>query len=431
MAVPVIEFTMFNPDFRPKLRALRAELIEDEEGSKLHLSDPRGIAPEVEMAAEYGAFLALLTGARPVSELEQWLRERGVEDASNFVQGFLGQLDELLMLESDHFREQAALIENEDEEGDVRQARFAGRSYPADPEELRAFLDDKLREGQKRLAPITLDAARVVGIVTPHIDFHRGGHTETASYMPLVKNVEATGKPFDLFIVLGIAHKGVAYPFAATGQSFDTPFGVIETDIEFMNALDQSLPTEDDILAEQWVHGDEHSLEFTAVMLGYHEKLRAAKIAPFAVGGFWDALKSKDSPEEAEPEVARFVAALRKTVLKWESRGKKVGFIASVDGAHVGTQFGDSTPLTPDRLEEIERADKDWIADVEQGDRAKFHAHFARDFNRFHVDAHPAVYTLMAAFPELRGAFLDYDQAFHPDQNIVVSFTSMSLLAPA
>ena len=50
----------------------------------------------------------------------------------------------------------------------------------------------------------TLDAARVVGIVTPHIDFHRGGHTETASYVPLVKNVEATGKPFDLFIVLGI-----------------------------------------------------------------------------------------------------------------------------------------------------------------------------------------------------------------------------------
>lgn len=420
---------MLSPDFRPKLRALRAELIEDEEGSKLHLSDPRGIAPEVEMAAEYGAFLALLTGARPVSELEQWLRERGVEDASEFVQGFLGQLDELLMLESDHFREQAALIE--EPEGDVRRARFAGRSYPAEAGELREYLDDKLREGLKRLAPTTLDASRVVGIVTPHIDFHRGGHTETASYIPLVKNVEATGKPFDLFIVLGIAHKGVAYPFAATGQSFETPFGVIETDIEFMNALDQSLPDEDDILAEEWVHGDEHSLEFSAVMLGFHEKLAPAKIAPFAVGGFWEALKSKGSPEDAEPEVARFVAALRKTVLQWESRGKKVGFIASVDGAHVGTQFGDSTTLTPDRLEEIERADKVWIEDVERGERAEFHAHFARDFNRFHVDAHPAVYTLMAAFPELRGAFLDYDQAYHPDQNIVVSFASMALLAPA
>lgn len=420
---------MFSPDFRPKLRALRAELIEDEEGRKLHLSDPRGIAPEVAMEAEYGPFLSLLDGKKSVSELEQWLRERGLEDPAKFVQGFVEQLDELLMLESDRFREQVA--ELEELGGDVRHARFAGRSYPADAGELREYLDDKLREGQKRLAPTTLDASRVVGIVTPHIDFHRGGHTETASYVPLVKNVEATGKPFDLFVVLGIAHKGVAYPFAATGQSFETPFGLIETDTEFLDALDQSLPDDDDILAEEWVHGDEHSLEFTAVMLGYNEQLAKAKIAPFAVGGFWDSLKSKGAPEDAEPEVARFVAALRKTVLQWESRGKKVGFIASVDGAHVGSQFGDSTPLTQARLEEIERADRDWIGDVEEGDRARFHAHFARDFNRFHVDAHPAVYTLMAAFPELRGAFLDYDQAYHPDQNIVVSFTSMALLAPA
>ena len=420
---------MFSPDFRPKLRALRAELVEDEEGRKLHLSDPRGIAPEVAMEVEYGPFLSLLDGNRAVSELEGWLRERGLDSPDEFVQGFVGQLDELLMLDSERFSEQVAELEGLG--GDVRHARFAGRSYPADAGELREYLDDKLREGQKRLAPTTLDAARVAGIVTPHIDFHRGGHTETASYLPLVKNVEATGKPFDLFVVLGIAHKGVAYPFAATGQSFETPFGLIETDSEFLDALDQELPDDDDILAEEWVHGDEHSLEFAAVMLGYNEQLAKAKIAPFAVGGFWDSLKSKEAPEETEPEVARFVAALRKTVLQWESRGKKVGFIASVDGAHVGSQFGDSTPLTQSRLEEIERADREWIEDVEQGDRAKFHAHFARDFNRFHVDAHPAVYTLMAAFPELRGAFLDYDQAYHPDQNIVVSFASMAFLAPA
>lgn len=422
-------FNMFDPDFRPKLRALRAEVIEDEEGRKLHLSDPRGIAPEVAMEVEYGAFLSLLNGAKTVSELEQWLVERGISEPSEFVQGFLQQMDELLMLESARFREQAALIE--EQAGDVRHARFAGRSYPAEAAELREYLDDKLRDGLKRLPPATLDASRVVGIVTPHIDFHRGGHTETASYIPLVKNVEATGKPFDLFIVLGIAHKGVAYPFAATGQSFETPFGVVETDADFLGALDEQLPEQDDILAEEWVHGDEHSLEFAAVMLGFHEKLANAKIVPFAVGGFWDSLKTKQAPEEAEPEVARFVAALRKTVLQWESRGKKVGFIASVDGAHVGTQFGDTTVLTPDRLQEIESEDRTWIADVEQGDRASFHAHFAKDFNRFHVDAHPAVYTLMAAFPELKGAFLDYDQAYHPDQNIVVSFASMAFLSPA
>ena len=69
-------------------------------------------------------------------------------------------------------------------------------------------------------------------------------------------------------------------------------------------------------------------------------------------------------------------------------------------------------------------------AAIEAGDRAALHQHFARDFNRFHVDAHPALYTLMAAFPSWRAQRLDYDQAFHPDQNIVVSFASLALFEP-
>jgi len=414
------------PDFRPKLRALRAEPMEDDEGQKLHLSDPRDIAPEVVMPLEYAAFLALLDGSRSMTQLEDWLRERGVNDGREFANGFVSQLDELLLLDSPRFRSHAA--GDELGKGDVRRARFAGRSYPEDPEELRAFLDLKFDLGRKRLAPAIIDAASVRGIITPHIDFHRGGHVEAASYIPLVKNVEATGVPFDLFVVLGIAHKGVAYPFAATRQSFQTPFGLVETDREFLDEIAQQLPLEDDLFGEEWVHGDEHSLEFTAVMLGYHEKLATAKTAPFAVGGFWQALKTKRSPEDAEPEVGRFIVALQNAVAKWEAQGKKVGFIASVDGAHVGTQFGDSTLLTGARLEEIQRADQAWMRAVEAGDKIAFHAHFARDFNRFHVDAHPAVYTLMAAFPELHGVELDYDQAFHPDQNIVVSFAALALV---
>ncbi len=415
-----------NDDFRPKLRALRAEVIAGDGGPKLHLSDPRGFAPEVAMEPEYGAFLALLDGSRSLRDLAGWLRERGVDDGRDFAHSFVEQLDTLLFLDSPRFRSQAA-GEGEDE-GGVRRARFAGRSYPAEAGELRAFLNDKLRDGAKRLPAVTLDASRVVGIVTPHIDFHRGGHTEAASYIPLVKNVEATGKPFDLFVVLGIAHKGVSYPFAATKQDFGTPFGVVETDRAFLHAIAEQLPPEDDLFAESWVHGDEHSLEFAAVLLGFHPSLASAKIAPFAVGGFWDALKTKRAPEEAEPEVARFVLALRGAVAQWEGQGKKVGFIASVDGAHVGTQFGDATPLTAKTLGDIQNADREWMGALERGDRAAFHAHFARDFNRFHVDAHPAVYTLMAAFPALRGVFLDYDQAYHPDQNIVVSFASLALM---
>jgi hypothetical protein len=53
-----------------------------------------------------------------------------VSDGREFAEGFVSQLDELLLLDSPNFRSQAAGDELGD--GDVRHARFGGRSYPED-----------------------------------------------------------------------------------------------------------------------------------------------------------------------------------------------------------------------------------------------------------------------------------------------------------
>jgi hypothetical protein len=55
------------------------------------------------------------------------------------------------------------------------------------------------------------------------------------------------------------------------------------------------------------------------------------------------------------------------------------------------------------------------------------HAHIARDENARNVDAHPALYTLLAAFPELRAQLLEYSQAYDEAANSVVSFASMTI----
>jgi hypothetical protein len=106
-----------------------------------------------------------------------------------------------------------------------------------------------------------------------------------------------------------------------------------------------------------------------------------------------------------------------------------VGFIVSVDGAHIGTQFGDDTPLDETYLKQIEIDDLEFWRTVERGDVEAMHAHIARDDNARNVDAHPAVYTLFLAFPELRARLQRYEQAYSAHQNIVVSFAALTLVS--
>lgn len=412
----------------PRLRRLDISRVPapDESGEEiLVFHDRDDYTPDLALDASLAPFLVLLDGTRSVEQLAEIVRRSDAEIPADWVEEFLAELDENLLLDSPRFAAQRDARASYWVKSSARPAAFAGRSYPAKPAELNAFLEAKRTLGEARLPTRAYNAQKVRGIVTPHIDFHRGGHVETASYAPLVENVRATGKPFDTLVVFGIAHAGVRYPFCALDKDYATPIGTIKCDREFVRDLAGRLGPQ--LLSENFVHKDEHSIEFSAVMCQHSDELKNAQIVPILCGGFWESLRSGIAPETAEPQVGAFIQALREVTQQHENAGRKIGFIASVDGAHVGTQFGDDTPITPDKLREIAREDRAWCAAIEAGDRAALHQHFARDGNRFNVDAHPALYTIMATFSDWRGQLLDYDQAYHASQNIVVSFASLAL----
>jgi hypothetical protein len=408
-----------------RLRALQITPVvrDGEEGFDLH--DRAGIAPDIWMPRELGAVLALCDGKHDVDEIVEILQDQGHEIDAAWLETLIAELDELFLLDSARLRAREEEIAAAFKSQTVRRAAFAGRSYPSDESELREFLEEKMAQGSQNLPAPHYQSERVRGVVTPHIDFGRGGHVEAASYAPLLENVRATGKPFDTLVILGIAHSGVQYPFCATTQDFATPFGTAICNREFVENLREIIGPQ--LLREQMAHQNEHSVEFSAVFCQMFDELKSSEIVPILCGGFWESLQTRQSPEIAEPEVAQFIAALREVTEKHEKAGKKVGFIASVDGAHVGTQFGDETPLTPEKLAQIKSEDEVWMDAIEAGDKNALHAHFAKNGNVNNVDAHPALYTLMAAFPDLRGQKLNYDQAFHPRENIVVSFASLAL----
>lgn len=412
----------------PRLRRLQISRTHADNGEILVFHDPANYTPDLALDAGLAPLLALMDGSQSIAQITQRMRRSDPELPDGWLDEFVAELDEHFLLDSPRFAAQRDARESHWHHATARPAAFAGRSYPAIASALNEFLEAKLAQGATRLPARAYQPRDVRGIVTPHIDFHRGGHVEAASYAPLIENVRATGQPFDTLVIFGIAHAGVDYPFCTLDKDYQTPLGTMLCDHNFVAGLCERIGPQ--LLNENFVHQDEHSIEFSAVMCQHFPELKSSQIVPILCGGLWESLRTGRAPEAAQSDVAAFIEALREVTQQQETAGRKIGFVASVDGAHVGTQFGDDTPLTPAKLREIAREDRKWCAAIEAGDRANLHAHFARNANRFNVDAHPALYALMATFPQWRGQLLDYDQAYHPDQNIVVSFASLALFEP-
>jgi predicted class III extradiol MEMO1 family dioxygenase len=264
----------------------------------------------------------------------------------------------------------------------------------------------------------TQQTGKLRGIVVPHIDFTRGGVVEALAYEPL-KNEE-----FDVLVILGIAHCGVRYPFCAAPKDFETPLGTAPCDREFIAALQERVGER--LTREQIAHKNEHSIEFVAVFLQHFEQFKNTRIVPIICGGFFDEIQSGDSPSRNQ-DVAQFIRALREVTREWESRGQRVGLSPASMARTSARSSGDPRVITPSTLQEIETRDRDFWEHVADGDAEAMHSHIHATTTNANVDAHPALYTLLTAFPDLRGELLHYAQAYNREQNIVVSFAAMSL----
>jgi len=407
-------------ELRARLRPIEASPLTIKDKEYLVLNDRTGLASTVYVPRAWGPLLALFDGSRTPSEIIGSYTMRGGQLLPiEFVEHVIAQMDEAYMLESPRFAAHYQVTLDAFENSPVRPAEFAGKSYPVEPEELNELLASFFEKGKDLDQPQPAFASdKVRGIVVPHIDFTRGGPVEALAYQPLIDQY------FDVFVVLGIAHSGVNYPFCATAKDYDTPLGPARADTEFVAALQKRVGER--LTAEQFTHKNEHSIEFVAVFLQYLAATKSARIVPILCGGFHEEVRSGSSPQHT-PDIANFCKALREVVDEWEARRLRVGLVASVDLSHVGSRFGDDATITTDRLLTIESADREFLRQFELGDAEGLHNHIARDDNARNVDAHPALYTLLTAFPELRGQLLHYAQAFDGEANSLVSFASMAL----
>jgi AmmeMemoRadiSam system protein B len=402
---------------RPKLRAVIPRRVEHQGQAFVQLQDPTGVVAEPTLIPLDGFqhIVRHFDGTLTLLQIQaKVLQQTGLFLALAELEDLVRRLDAAMILEGPTF----AAFDQSYRESGRRPAALAGRSYAATVRALQAQLEQFFVGPQGAGVPGHGDgssAAAVRGILSPHIDFQRGGPVYTWSYKELVENSQA-----NTFIVLGVAHQYCRRRFVLTCKDFDTPLGLVPTDRSYVDRLASLAGREffDDELA----HRTEHSIEFQVVFLQYLlGGRRDFSIVPILVGSFHDLMQRGVDPID-DPDVNRFIQALRAAE---SSSDKHIAYIGGIDLCHVGPEFGDSSPVDTDLLDQVRSFDDQMLDRAAACDPGGWFRTAARVSNRYRVCGLAATYTMLHALGPVKGRLLQYKQALDDRRTCCVSFASM------
>jgi AmmeMemoRadiSam system protein B len=410
---------------QPRVRAIEAFPIEQDGKTLIYLKDPLNFATPLGISPVGYFLLAHFDGRHSYSDLKEVFAQRfraplGVDDFERFVE----MLDENYYLKSERFERYQQAVIDEFRGRPNRAPAHVGGGYKNDPVDLTAQLDSFFTAPNgPGLPSIVNTAAPPKAIVSPHIDFHRGGPAYAWAYKPLAESPGA-----DLFVILGTSHCGGQTPYILTRKSFETPLGLVETDGEFVEKLQSQCA--EDCFADEYLHRGEHSIEFQVLLLKYIAQKRAAltgeaekpfKIVPILVSSFHAMMVSQKLPEET-PAVGNFLRRLRQLVT---DDARQTCFVAGVDLAHVGKQFGDEEPVNDDFLKWVEAEDRQLVDRLARLDAPGFFHEIAKDEDKRKICGFSPLYSLIHLVDGARGNHLHYGQAFTPETGSAVTFTSL------
>ncbi len=364
----------------------------------LRLSDQTVILPR-----QLAPLLALCDGTRDSDALRAALGVRfGLRVGPDVMEQVLTAFDDTFLLDNDRFAQarERALVEYR--RSPFRLPILAGRSYPADAAELRRFLDNYLAAVDG--ASGDLDLGDVRGLVSPHIDYARGGPV----YARVWKRAEEAVKAADLAVLLGTDHFGESGGLTLTRQHYSTPFGVLPTAREVVDALAGDLGAEA-AFANELYHRSEHSIELAAVWLHYIRGGQPCETVPILCGPF-----DRFVLGEADPAQDTAINGLVVT-LKRIAHERRTIVVAAADLAHVGPAFG-GQPLDLVGRARLKAADDEIIARMCAGDAQGFFAAIKRERDRNSVCGLPPIYLTLRVLSPAQGMQVAYDRC-PADQN--------------
>jgi AmmeMemoRadiSam system protein B len=412
-------------DDHPIVRSIEAFPVEQDGKTLIYLKDPLNLATPLGISTVGYFLLAHFDGHHSYSDLRDIFEQRfhSALPQNEFNQ-FVAMLDQHYYLQSERFENYQQAVIAEFRRQPSRAPAHVGGGYKSDPAGLTAQLDSYFTAPKGPGLPSAVNGnSTPKAIVAPHIDFHRGGPAYAWAYKPLAESAGA-----DLYILLGTSHCGGQTPYILTEKDFETPLGLVETDREFVKSL-QSQCVED-CFSDEYLHRGEHSIEFQVLFLKYIAQKRAAimgepekpfKIVPILVSSFHGMMLSQTLPEATEP-VGNFLRTLRQLA---QADAREICFVAGVDLAHVGKQFGDREPVTDDFLKWVEAEDHKLVDRLSALDAPGFFNEIAKDQDKRKICGFSPLYSLIHLLNGARGNHLNYGQAFTPETGSAVTFTSM------
>jgi MEMO1 family protein len=410
---------------KPRLRAIEAFPVQQNGRTLIYLKDPLNFATPLGISPVGYFILSHFDGRHSLIDIQEaYCKRFGILLLSEELKDFIDTLDQHYYLQSERFSGYRDTVLREFHRLRTRPAAHVGGVYPADPTQLTGQLDGyfSLPNGPGLPSPQN-KCSTPRAVVAPHIDFHRGGAGYAWAYKPLAESDGA-----DLYILLGTSHCGGQTPYILTLKDFATPLGDVETDKDFVNRL--AAQSAEDHFVDEYLHRGEHSLEFQVVFLKYVARQRAAltgrperpfKIVPILVSSFHSMMMNQTAPEKTSG-VGAFLHALRDSA---EKETRQVCFVAGVDLAHVGPQFGDHEPITDDFLKWVETEDHDLVDRLLALDAPGFFNQIAKDQDRRRICGFSPLYSLIHLLDGVEGKHLKYSQAFTPETGSAVTFTSM------
>jgi MEMO1 family protein len=377
------------------------------------LRDTEGIAPSaVTIPEPLAIVVSRFNGARTIAQIAaDASRAAGRRISEGLVTQLAGELDAAWMLDTPRFWERRREVVGSFAAAAVRPAAHAGGAYHADPARLSRYIEHECIAK----APPQAYAGAMVGLCAPHMDLWRAA----AGYGHAYRALRAALHPgTDTFILLGTSHAAMRRPFAVCDKVFDTPLGPLDPDRDAIRELAQA--SRFDVREEEYLHKNEHSLEFQAVFLRYLLGGRPATIVPILCGLCDAQAAGRDPALDADAE--SFIFALQSAVARRKGR---VMMIAGADLAHIGPRFGDRRPLDARGRALLEERDLGSIALALTRDASGFFADVSSDLGTRRVCGLGPIYTMLRALPASQGECFHYAQCVDAEEGSIVSHASL------
>jgi AmmeMemoRadiSam system protein B len=395
----------------PKLRPIRAQPFTHEGKKGILLEDPLRLSPKaIFIPGSLTTMLALLDGSRDVGTITTGFELRtGLPISARTVKEVLTELDEALFLENERFAEAYSLAVSNYREAPSRPPTMVGRGCPSDARQLGSFLAQFVSQVDGDSCG---EMGRIVGLISPHIDFSRGGRI----YAQVWSRAASALKETELVVILGTDHSGEDSGLALTRQDYETPWGVLPTARELVDEYSRVVG-EARAFDREFNHSCEHSVESAVIWLHYFLGSARCEILPILCGTFHEFITSEESPLRSESikAIVDIISRVRET--------RQVLVVAAADLAHIGPVFGDVLPVDLRGRSDLAKADQRLLEIVKLVDAERLMDEVKADGDKRRICGLAPIYLTLSVLSGATGVVTGYEQC--PASNDGTSLVSV------